>query len=168
VVAVTIEAPAITEDRIRAELALIADPEIPVLSLVELGVIGAVEVDGQAIRVALRPTFAGCPALHVMRAEIEARLGQLGATSVVVDLALDPPWSTDDLTPEARTKLRAFGLAPAPTPIVRLEDVLAAPRRCPRCDSTDTAVRNEFGPTPCRTIHYCRTCRQPFEGMKPV
>jgi ring-1,2-phenylacetyl-CoA epoxidase subunit PaaD len=162
------EALDLSEARVRAELALIADPEIPVLSLVELGVIGAVEVDGQTVRVALRPTFAGCPALHVMRAEIEERLERIGARSVVVDLALDPPWSTDDLTPEARTKLRDFGLAPAPTPIVRLEDVLATPRRCPHCDSADTEVRNEFGPTPCRTIHYCRTCHQPFEGMKPV
>jgi len=151
-----------------SELRMIPDPEIPVLSLVELGVIGGVEVDGGTVRVALRPTFAGCPALHTMRTEIRDRLTRLGAAKIEVNLVLDPPWSTDDLTPEARAKLVAFGLAPPPTPILRLDDVLAMPRPCPQCGSSDTEVRNEFGPTPCRTIHFCRTCRQPFEGMKPI
>jgi ring-1,2-phenylacetyl-CoA epoxidase subunit PaaD len=158
----------LTASRVWEELGRIPDPEIPVLSLVELAVIAEVAVDGATIRVGLRPTFAGCPALHVMRSEIRARLTALGATSVQVDLVLDPPWSTDDLGPEARAKLVAFGLAPPPTPIVRLEDVLAEPRRCPRCGSIETEVRNDFGPTPCRTINYCRSCRQPFEGMKPI
>jgi len=165
---VTLPASALSAERVWSELGTIPDPEIPVLSLVELGVIGAVEVDGQAVRVALRPTFAGCPALHTMRVEIDERLRRLGAASVKIDLVLDPPWSTDDLSPEARVKLVAFGLAPPPTPIVRIEEILAAPRRCPNCDSSETEVRNEFGPTPCRTIHFCRSCRQPFEGMKPI
>ena len=159
---------ALSLERVWSELGTIPDPEIPVLSLVELGVIGAVEVDGAAVRVALRPTFAGCPGLHTMRAEIRERLTRLGADSIEVNLVLDPPWSTDDLTPEARAKLVAFGLAPPPTPILRVEEILAMPRRCPLCGSSDTEVRNEFGPTPCRTIHFCRTCRQPFEGMKPI
>jgi ring-1,2-phenylacetyl-CoA epoxidase subunit PaaD len=150
------------------ELGTIPDPEIPVLSLVELGVIDAVQVEGQTVRVGLRPTFAGCPALHAMRLEIDGRLRRLGAASVEVDLVLDPPWSTDDLAPEARLKLVAFGLAPPPTPIVRIDEILATPRACPNCGSSETDVRNEFGPTPCRTIHFCRSCRQPFEGMKPI
>jgi ring-1,2-phenylacetyl-CoA epoxidase subunit PaaD len=158
----------LTRDEVWSELNRIPDPEIPVLSLVELGVIGAVEVDRAAVRVALRPTFAGCPALHTMRVEIGERLRRLGAASVEIELVLDPPWSTDDLAPEARAKLIAFGLAPPPTPIIRIEDVLAAPRACPVCGSTETEVRNEFGSTPCRTIHLCRSCRQPFEGMKPI
>jgi ring-1,2-phenylacetyl-CoA epoxidase subunit PaaD len=158
----------LTAERVWHELGRIPDPEIPVLSLVELGVISDVAVDGSAVRVRLRPTFAGCPALHAMRVEIRERLAVLGASAVDIDLVLDPPWSTDDLGPEARAKLIAFGLAPPPTPLVRIDEVLAAPRACPRCASTDTEVRNEFGPTPCRTIHYCRSCRQPFEGMKPI
>lgn len=164
----TTTATALSLEKVWSELGAIADPEIPVLSLVELGVIGAVEVRGAAIWVALRPTFTGCPALDVMRAEIRDRLARLGAASVQVDIVLDPPWSTDDIAPEGRAKLAAFGLAPAPSPIIRIEDVLAEPRRCPRCESAETEVRNDFGPTPCRTIHYCRSCRQPFEGMKPV
>ena len=155
-------------ERIWSELSQIPDPEIPVLSLVDLAVIAAVETDGRSVRIGLRPTFAGCPALKVMQTDIRDRLAHLGAASVEVDLVLDPPWSTDDLSPEARRKLEAFGLAPPPTPLVRIEDVLAAPRRCPHCGSSETEVRNEFGPTPCRTIHYCRACLQPFEGMKPV
>jgi ring-1,2-phenylacetyl-CoA epoxidase subunit PaaD len=158
----------LTAERVWRELGQIPDPEIPVLSLVELGVISDVSVDGAAVRVGLRPTFAGCPALHAMRLEIRERLAVLGASAVNIDLVLDPPWSTDDLGPEARAKLTAFGLAPPPTPLVRIDDVLAAPRACPRCGSVQTEVRNDFGPTPCRTIHYCRSCRQPFEGMKPI
>jgi ring-1,2-phenylacetyl-CoA epoxidase subunit PaaD len=150
------------------ELGTIPDPEIPVLSLVELGVIDAVEVEGQAVRVGLRPTFAGCPALHAMRLEIADRLRRLGAASVEIALVLDPPWSTDDLAPEARLKLVAFGLAPPPSPIVTIDEILSTPRACPNCGSNQTDVRNEFGPTPCRTIHFCRSCRQPFEGMKPI
>jgi ring-1,2-phenylacetyl-CoA epoxidase subunit PaaD len=156
----------LTVDRVLAALGGIPDPEIPVLSLVELGVIGQVEVQGQAVRVGLRPTFAGCPALHVMEREIRGRLADLGAASVDIDLVLDPPWSTDDLGPEARAKLTAFGLAPPP--IIRVDDVVDMIRTCPRCGSTDTEIRNEFGPTPCRTIHFCRQCRQPFEGMKSI
>jgi len=155
-------------EQVWQELGTIPDPEIPVLSLVELGVIGAVEVEGRTVRVALRPTFAGCPALHAMRVAIDDRLRRLGAASVVIDLVLHPPWSTDDLTPEARVKLVAFGLAPPPSPIVRIDEILATPRTCPNCGSNETEVRNEFGPTPCRTIHFCRSCRQPFEGMKPI
>lgn len=155
-------------ERVWSELAQIPDPEIPVLSLVELGVIAGVTVDGRAVRVGLRPTFAGCPALHVMASDIRERLARLGAAPVEVDLVLDPPWSTDDLSPEARAKLILFGLAPPPAPLVRIEDVLATPRSCPRCGSSETEVRNEFGPTPCRAIHFCRSCRQPFEGMKPI
>jgi len=158
----------ISEQRVWEELGKIVDPEIPVLSLVELGVIREVEVREDGVRVALRPTFAGCPALHVMRAQIGERLRALGAARVEVEVVLDPPWSTDDIRPEARPKLVAYGLAPAPSPIIQLEAILAAPRLCPRCGSADTEVRNEFGPTPCRTIHYCRACLQPFEGMKPV
>jgi ring-1,2-phenylacetyl-CoA epoxidase subunit PaaD len=156
----------LSEAQVWAELGLIADPEIPVISLVELGVIREVEVGEHGVRVALRPTFAGCPALHVMRRLIGERLRAIGAAYVEVDIVLDPPWSTEDIRPEARTKLAAFGLAPAPSDPSR--GVLARPRPCPRCGSADTEVRNDFGPTPCRSIHFCLACRQPFEAMKPV
>jgi ring-1,2-phenylacetyl-CoA epoxidase subunit PaaD len=158
----------LTEERVWSELDQIPDPEIPVVSLVELGVIGPVEVSGDAVRVGLRPTFSGCPALPVMRAEIAERLRRAGAASVEVELVVDPPWSTDDITAQGRSKLSAFGLAPAPSPIVRLEEVLSTPRRCPHCGSAQTELRNDFGSTPCRSIHYCRSCNQPFEGMRPI
>ena len=158
----------LTEERVWTELGQIVDPEIPAISLVELGVIREVEVGEDGVRVALRPTFAGCPALHVMRAQIAERLRALGAARVEVEVVFHPPWSTDDIRPEARPKLVAYGLAPAPSPIIHLETALSAPRTCPRCGSSETDVRNAFGPTPCRMILYCRQCRQPFEGMKPV
>src|SRR3990170_7029990 len=132
----------LTEERVWTELGQIVDPEIPALSLVELGVIREVEVREDGVRVALRPTFAGCPALHVMRAQIDERLRALGAARVEVEIVLDPPWSTDDIRPEARPKLAAYGLAPAPSPVIALEEILTAPRACPRCGSVDTEVRN--------------------------
>src|SRR3990170_2655549 len=132
----------ISVERVWAELGEIVDPEIPVVSLVELGVIREVDVREDRVRVALRPTFAGCPALHVMRAQIGERLRALGAARVEVEVVLDPPWSTDDIRPEARPKLAAYGLAPAPSPIIMLEEVLTSPRACPRCGSVDTEVRN--------------------------
>jgi ring-1,2-phenylacetyl-CoA epoxidase subunit PaaD len=158
----------LTDAQVWEALNSIADPEIPVVSLVELGMIGTVGVSGGEVRVGLRPTFAGCPALEVMQREIRDRLTRLGARKVSIELTLQPPWSTDDILPEARSKLAAFGLAPAPGPVIHLDEILAAPRPCVHCGSTDTEVRNEFGATPCRTILYCRACNQPFEGMKPV
>src|SRR3989304_882031 len=146
------------EERVWAELAEIADPEIPVISLVELGVIREVEVGEDGVRVALRPTFAGCPALHVMRAQIDERLRALGAARVEVEIVLDPPWSTDDIRPEARPKLAAYGLAPAPSPIIHLEAVLAAPRQCPHCGSAGTEVANDLRPVPGPTSHLSSPC----------
>lgn len=160
--------PPLTEGGVWNVLAEIPDPEIPVVTLVEMGMIGGVEISGEDVLVRLRPTFSGCPALHVMESEIRRRVGALGTGRVSVEIVWSPPWSTDDIAPEARTKLAAFGLAPAPSPIISLEAILEAPRACPRCGSVDTEVRNEFGTTPCRTIHFCRGCRQPFEGMKPL
>jgi len=144
------------------------DPEIPVISVVELGLIQGVEVDRGRVRVSLTPTFAGCPALHVMRREIEERLRALGADPVEIVIVLSPPWTTDRITPDGREKLRAFGLAPAPFHGGNVEIVLARAAECPYCHSQDTVLKNGFGPTPCRSIHYCNDCRQPFEAFKPI
>lgn len=146
----------------------IQDPEIPVLSLVDLGIVRGVVVDGASVTVRLTPTFAGCPALHVMRQAVEDRIGALGFTSVHVETVLDPPWTTDDLSPTAREKLRGFGLAPPARPAARVALRPEDPVACPRCGSLDTELRNAFGATACRTIRYCRSCREPFEGFKPV
>jgi ring-1,2-phenylacetyl-CoA epoxidase subunit PaaD len=146
----------------------IHDPEIPVISVVELGVIQGVEVEADRVRIGLTPTFAGCPALHVMKREIKERLSAAGAEAVEVDVLMDPPWTTDRISPTGREKLRRFGLAPAPIHAGRVEVVLLEPTTCPYCGSQDTEMKNGFGPTACRAIHFCNHCRQPFEAFKPV
>ena len=151
-------------------LAGIPDPEIPVISLVDLGVVKDVAVDGTRVRIAFTPTFMGCPALERMRACMEDAVRDLGGEAEV-DVVLDDSWSTDRITPAGREKLREAGFAPpaprdaAPTTLVQLQ---AKAFRCPYCGSTETRLDNIFGPTPCRSVRYCESCRQPFEQFKTI
>jgi ring-1,2-phenylacetyl-CoA epoxidase subunit PaaD len=153
-------------------LARIPDPEIPVVSLVDLGVIRDVAVDDGTVRVEFTPTFLGCPALEVMRDAIVEEVRALGADPDV-RVIVDDSWSTDKITPAGREKLRASGFAPpAPrgvqTPPTTLVELNSAVFRCPYCGSSDTRLENLFGPTPCRSLRYCNACRQPFEQFKTV
>ena len=151
-------------------LAEIPDPEIPVISLVDLGVVRDVAVDGDRVRVEFTPTFLGCPALEVMRDAMAEKVRELGGEPDVRVIS-DDSWSSDKITPEGREKLRAAGLAPpapreatSPT-LVQLQ---SSAFRCPYCGSTDTTLENIFGPTPCRSLRYCAGCRQPFEQFKTI
>ena len=159
-----------TAREVWAALAEIPDPEIPTISLVDLGVIREVEVDDGRVRVEFTPTFMGCPALEVMRDAIAARIEELGGEPQV-DVVLDDSWSTDKITPEGREKLRRSGFAPPapresgpPKPL----QLQSAVFRCPYCGSNETKLENIFGPTPCRSIRYCTSCRQPFEQFKTI
>ena len=160
--------PPLTSEDIWGLLAEIKDPEIPAVSLVEMGMIRQVGQEIGRVIVLLSPTFAGCPALEVMRLEIDQRLRGAGAAEVEVRLTLAPPWSTDWITPQGREKLKRFGLAPPPIHSGRLQHALEQPVACPYCDSTHTEVKNDFGSTLCRAIMYCHDCRQPFEQFKPL
>jgi ring-1,2-phenylacetyl-CoA epoxidase subunit PaaD len=159
----------LTESEVWDALAEIPDPEIPVVSLVDLGVVKGVQVDGDRVRVEFTPTFLGCPALEVMRDAMAEKVRELGAEPDV-DVVLDDSWSTDRITAEGREKLRASGFAPpAPRPAQALQLVeLQRGFRCPYCGSTDTRLENLFGPTPCRSVRYCTACRQPFEQFKTI
>ena len=159
-----------TEQAVWEALAEVEDPEIPVISLVDLGVIRDVAVDGSRVHVAFTPTFLGCPALEYMRSRMEERIGELGAEADV-EVVTDDSWSTDRITPEGREKLRAAGFAPpAPREVSTptLVQLQSAVFRCPYCGSTETRLENIFGPTPCRSIRYCTNCRQPFEQFKTI
>jgi ring-1,2-phenylacetyl-CoA epoxidase subunit PaaD len=160
----------VTEDQVWDALAEIPDPEIPVISLVDLGVIREVAVENGRVRVEFTPTFLGCPALEVMRDAMAARITELGAEAEV-EVVLDDSWSTDKITPGGREKLRASGFAP-PAPraagLPQLVQLQSAVFRCPYCGSTDTKLENIFGPTPCRSLRYCNACRQPFEQFKTI
>jgi ring-1,2-phenylacetyl-CoA epoxidase subunit PaaD len=141
-----------------------------VISLVDLGVIRSVDVAGEQVRVDFTPTFLGCPALEVMRDAMTNRIAALGAEPEV-RVITDDSWSTDRITPEGREKLRASGFAP-PAPREnggpQLVQLQSNAFRCPYCGSRDTALENIFGPTPCRSVRYCRSCRQPFEQFKTI
>jgi ring-1,2-phenylacetyl-CoA epoxidase subunit PaaD len=160
----------VTVDEIWVALAEIPDPEIPVISLVDLGVIKSVEVEDGHVRIEFTPTFMGCPALEPMQRAMEAKVEALGATPEV-RVVLDDSWSTDRITPEGREKLRSAGFAPpSPRPVGKLDlvQLQTGSFRCPYCGSTDTRLENIFGPTPCRSIRYCDSCRQPFEQFKTL
>lgn len=147
----------------------IKDPEIPVVSLVEMGIVRAVEADSsESVTVTITPTFSGCPALQVMKQDIVERLGQLGFQQVEVKTVLAPPWTTDWICDAAREKLRVFGLAPPVRHGGSFEIALLDVAICPHCGSTNTSLRNSFGSTLCRMIYYCNTCQQPFEQFKPL
>jgi ring-1,2-phenylacetyl-CoA epoxidase subunit PaaD len=160
----------VTEEQIWEALAEVPDPEIPVVSVVDLGVVRGVRVEDGRAHVEFTPTFLGCPALEVMREQMAARVAELGVEAEV-EVVLDDSWSTDRITGEGREKLRAAGFSPpaprgAATPtLVQLE---SNGFRCPYCGSRDTSLENIFGPTPCRSLRYCRGCRQPFEQFKTI
>ena len=159
-----------TAEQVWAALEEVPDPEIPVISLVDLGVVRDVRVDGERVRVELTPTFLGCPALEVMRRALAEKVASLGAEPEV-EVITDDAWSTDRISPAGREKLRAAGFAPpaprsaGPTTLVQLQ---AKGFRCPYCGSTETRLENIFGPTPCRSIRWCESCRQPFEQFKTI
>jgi ring-1,2-phenylacetyl-CoA epoxidase subunit PaaD len=160
----------VTEQQVWDALAEIPDPEIPVISLVELGVIRSVDVSRDQVRVEFTPTFLGCPALEVMRDAMAGKIAALGAEPDVQVIS-DDSWSTDRITPEGREKLRASGFAP-PAPRANgapgLVQLQSNAFRCPYCGSRETMLENIFGPTPCRSVRYCRSCRQPFEQFKTI
>jgi ring-1,2-phenylacetyl-CoA epoxidase subunit PaaD len=147
-----------TESQVRAALAEVPDPELPVLSVVDLGIIQRVAVTSEAIEVAILPTFVGCPALDVIRASIADHLATFGR-EVRVETTFEVPWTSDRISRSGLDALKDAGIAPPAEP---------GHTRCPFCDSGDVVMDSAFGPTQCRSLFYCRGCRQPFEALKSV
>lgn len=163
----------LSEDLIWTALAEVPDPELPHISLVDLGVILRVDLDVSAhrARVLLMPTFLGCPALQLMREQITERLALLGLDTLV-EVTMEQIWTSDRISATGRAQLVAAGIAPpasnTPTNSQSAVIPLLEPARCPHCGSRDTTLESLFGPTLCRAIAHCRSCRQPFEQFKPV
>jgi ring-1,2-phenylacetyl-CoA epoxidase subunit PaaD len=148
-----------SEADVRAALATVPDPELPVLSVVDLGIVHRVVVRPDAIDVAIRPTFVGCPALDVIRSTISERLGERFGRAVRVETTFEEPWTSDRISAVGRAALKRAGIAPPADP---------SAMRCPFCESANVVMDSAFGPTQCRSLFYCRGCRQPFEALKSV
>ena len=157
------------QEPIASILHAVKDPEVPVLSVVELGVVRGAEVEGDRVTVTITPTYSGCPALHVMEREIREALLAAGYGEVVVNTVLAPAWTTDWIPASAREKLRVYGIAP-PGPVGSEPLIPLGPTvrtvTCPYCGSANTMRESEFGPTACKSLHVCNSCRQPFEHFK--
>jgi ring-1,2-phenylacetyl-CoA epoxidase subunit PaaD len=149
----------VTVAEVERALRDVADPEIPAISIVDLGMVHRVAAEAASIRVELLPTWVGCPALDAIRAAVTERLATFDRP-VDVDFTFAVPWTTERITNAGRGQLKASGFAP---PTASLEDV-----QCPYCDAADVRMSSVFGPTQCRSLFYCRSCRQPFEAFKPV
>lgn len=167
----TRHAPTLSRDAIYSALDEVMDPEVPVISVVELGIVRDVEVADEKVTVTVTPTYSGCPAMRVIEQDIQRALRELGCANVEVRTSYTPAWTTDWIPAEAREKLRAYGIAP-PGPADHDALVTIGRRRpavrCPFCGSLDTQLRSEFGSTACKAIHVCGSCRQPFEEFKPI
>ena len=165
-------APPMTAAAAWATLGQVLDPEVPVLSVVELGIVRDVAMDGGAVNVTVTPTYSGCPATEVIQQAIVDALRTAGADCVNVRMQLAPAWTTDWLAPAAADKLRRYGIAPphlAGTPL-STQPLRFHPRdlHCPRCDSTHTEQLSAFGSTACKALYRCLDCREPFEYFKPI
>lgn len=159
-----------TEQRAREIVASVVDPELPVLTLAELGVVRGVRVDGGTVVVTLTPTYSGCPAMAEMRADIRHALAAAGCPDVEIHTVLSPAWTTDWITASGRRKLAEHGIAPpGPAPRGPIPLRLSPPAvACPRCGSTATETLSRFSSTACKSLHRCRACAEPFEHVKAI
>jgi ring-1,2-phenylacetyl-CoA epoxidase subunit PaaD len=159
------------EEAVWERLRDVADPEIPAVSVVDMGMVADVDVEGSTAKVTILPTFTGCPAIDVIVSDVRAAVEAVeGVDTVEVETTFSPPWTTERITSEGRIKLKEFGLAP-PTgtgPVLIGSIGLPTFAICPFCGSKNTVNENAFGPTPCRALYHCNDCTNPFEQFKPV
>ena len=146
----------------------VPDPEVPVLTIADLGVLRDVTVDDDgAVEVTITPTYSGCPAMDTIRADVEHALREAGFDAVRVRTVLAPAWTTDWMTEEGRRKLKTYGIAPPAPKAARRALFGLEAVACPRCGSADTELTSEFGSTACKALYRCVACREPFDYFKP-
>jgi ring-1,2-phenylacetyl-CoA epoxidase subunit PaaD len=158
----------ITLEKIYTWLDQVKDPEIPVLSLLDLGVITSVSVLPAGVRIEMTPTFVGCPALDFMKEEIMTVLKKSGVGNVEIEVSYKKPWNSDLISERGKQAIKKFGLAPPPRRQLFIDLDVLEHAICPRCEKTNTELRNTFGATLCRSIHYCLECKEAFEQFKPL
>lgn len=167
----------VTGARARAEywaaVGSVLDPEVPVLSVVDLGIVRDIREEDGTVVVDVTPTYSGCPAMRVIESDITDALRKAGAANVRVNTVFQPVWTTEWISADARERLRAYGIAPPTGNSAVATELVPLQRRvdpvpCPRCGSDGTVLRSEFGSTACKAIHYCTSCSEPFEHFKPI
>ncbi len=160
-------APSPTVANVMAILATVPDPEVPVISVVDLGIIREVEFEQGTLTVSVTPTYSGCPAIEAININVLAALQEAGFTEVKVKSVISPAWSTDDITAEGRAKLLEYGIAP-PNGSASKASLTGndKPRACPQCASTDTELLSQFGSTACKALYKCNDCLEPFDYFK--
>ena len=151
----------------------VLDPEVPVLSVIDLGIVRDIREEGDAVIVDVTPTYSGCPAMRVIEHDVREALEKAGVRTVVVNTVFQPAWTTDWISADARERLRAYGIAPPTGAAAVATELIPLQRRaetiaCPRCDSRNTERRSEFGSTACKAIYYCLSCTEPFEYLKAI
>jgi ring-1,2-phenylacetyl-CoA epoxidase subunit PaaD len=160
-------------ERVWNALRDVPDPEIPVISIVELGVVRSVDLEADGVRVCITPTYSGCPAMAAIEADIRAALKNVAVGNFSIQTQLAPAWTTDWIAPEAKAKLRAFGITPPGEAASRVDVSGISPLRrqrsvpCPRCGSTATSLVAQFGSTACKALYRCMSCQEPFDYFKP-
>lgn len=161
---------AVNEQAVREVLNTVLDPEVPVLSIVDLGVVRHVAVSDEHITLGLAPTYTGCPATEVIEQSVIDALKRAGMANVRIERVMSPPWTTRWISDEGRRKLLEYGIAP-PTEDHNAKRALLGqdrPRKCPHCDALNTERISEFGSTPCKALYRCSDCREPFEYFKCI
>ncbi len=159
--------PPLTVQQIWDRLAQIPDPEVPVISITELGVVRGIEWQGSTLKITITPTYTGCPAMNLFSAEILASMHAQGIENVQLETVFSPAWTTDWIAPEAKIRLKEYGIAP-PVQQAADADPFGTPPvvPCPRCDSEHTALKSQFGSTACKALYVCQSCHEPFEYFK--
>lgn len=156
-----------TSEDVMRWLAEVTDPEVPVLSILDLGIVRNVEVGNESVTVTITPTYSGCPAMDVIAVGVRMALASRGVKKVSVETQLSPAWTTDWMTEDGKRKLKEYGIAPpnrkAFQPLGLFEEDAVA---CPRCGSADTELVSQFGPTSCKALYKCLSCKEPFEHFK--
>lgn len=157
-----------TKEQIRDYLEEVKDPEIPVLSVLDLGIVRNIEVDAGGTLVTITPTYTGCPATHIIEEDIRSKLKEKGVENFNIKTIISPAWTTDWISEEGRRKLRDYGIAPpeANSPDKSLLSNKAKVVHCPRCNSINTEMKSFFGSTPCKSLYVCNDCKEPFDYFK--
>ncbi|MCX6295977.1 MAG: phenylacetate-CoA oxygenase subunit PaaJ [Bacteroidetes bacterium] len=157
-----------SKEQIFKLLSEIPDPEIPVINIIELGILQDVKFEGDLCKVIITPTYTGCPAMRVIEDDIRIKLKEIGIENVKVELVFSPAWTTDWISDEAKEKLRAYGIAPPDHSSFDKQVLLGKSRelKCPQCGSTKTEMISQFGSTACKALYRCLDCKEPFDYFK--